>query len=152
MARMANLVENSRARFDYQLDEEYEAGLVLRGFEVKALRAGRGSLRGAQVIIRAGAAYLVGATLEPYQAKNTPGDFDPNRTIPLLLTVAELRRLTGLESARRLTLVPLAVYSKGRRLKLRFAAARRQKKSDQREQIKRREAEREIERTLKNRL
>ena len=146
---MSSLVANSRARFDYELLEHFEAGLVLRGYEVKAIRAGRAQLKGARVLVRGSAAYLVGATISPYQAGNTPPDFNPDRSITLLLGAKELARLRAAESAPGLTIVPLEMYSKAGRLKLSLALARGKKKYDKRAVIKKREADREDRRTLK---
>lgn len=144
-----SLAENHRAGFDYELVEKYEAGLELRGFEVKALRAGKATLVGAHIIIRGGEVYLVGATIQPYQANNTPAGYEPSRTIRLLLTKKEINTLIGQSASRDLTIIPLSVYNKNGRLKLSFALARRKKKFDKREKIKQRETDRELRRTLK---
>jgi SsrA-binding protein len=142
---------NSRARFDYELLEKFEAGLVLSGFEVKALKSGRGALAGSHVVVRGNEAYLVGAEVAPYQANNLPAGYERGRSIKLLLTKKELAALAGAEKQKGLTIVPLEVYNRGRRLKLRLAIARGKKKYDKRETIKRREGQRQIERTLKAR-
>jgi SsrA-binding protein len=144
-----NVAENRRVGFDFELLEKLEAGLELRGFEVKAIRAGQMVLAGAHVIIRGGEAYLVGAQIQPYQPNNTPADYDPNRTIRLLLTKKEIDYLTGASAEKGLTIVPLSVYNKGRRLKLSLALAKRKKKHDKREKIKERDVSRDTERTLK---
>lgn len=151
-----NVIEHKKARLNYEILKEFEAGLELFGHEVKSLRARHGTLEGAHIVVRpSGArggveAYLVGATIPPYQAANTPPEYDPERTRRLLLTKKELRELAGYEGQKGLTIVPLAVYSKGRHLKLRLAATRGRKKYDKRAVIKEREGKREIERTLKN--
>jgi len=149
---MATLVQNKKAGFNYELLDHYEAGLDLLGFEVKALKNGRGSLEGSYVIIRGGEAFLVGAQIPPYQPANTPATYDPKRNRKLLLTKKELKVLLGKESEKGLTLVPISVYNKGNLLKLKLAVARGKKKFDKRETIKKREAKREIDRTLKSRL
>jgi len=143
------LVENQRVRFDYSIQEEMEAGLELFGFEVKALRAGRGSLKGARVIARGGEAYLVGASIPPWQIANAPKSYDPERTRRLLLSRKEINRITGAEAEKGLTIVPIRVYNKGRNLKLSIAIARGKKKQDKRQTIRGREEKRRIERTLK---
>ena len=143
------LIENKRARFDYEFLKEYEAGIELLGFEVRSLRNKRGSLRGAYVVVRGGEAYLVGATIPPYQPGNTPDSYDPERARRLLLSRKELAELAGADTAKGLTLVPIALYNKGRRLKLSFALARGKKKHDKRETIKEREAKRKVARVLK---
>lgn len=147
---MASYAENQRARFDYRLEEEFEAGLELRGHEVKAIRAGKMSLTGARVVVRGGEAYLLGATIEPYQAGNLPLDAEPGRNLRLLLARKEIDRLAGAEKQAGLTIVPLKVYNKSGRLKLALAVARGQKKYDKREVIKKRDTDRQIRRTLKN--
>jgi SsrA-binding protein len=146
---MATYAENQRARFDYRLEEEFEAGLELRGYEVKAIRAGKMALTGARVVVRGGEAYLLGATIEPYQAGNLPLDAEPGRNLRLLLAKKEIDRLTGVEKQAGLTIVPLKVYNKSGRLKLALAIARGQKKYDKREVIKKRDTDRQIRRTLK---
>lgn len=146
---MAKLVENKKARFDYEILEAYEAGIELFGFEVKSLRAKQGSLLGAHVTIRGGEAYLLGATIPPYQPGNTPKEYDPARNRRLLLSKKELAHLAGRENARGLTIVPLSVYSKGKKLKVEIAVVRGKKKYDKRETIKKRDIERDIGRHLK---
>lgn len=144
-----SLIDNPRAKFDYELLERYEAGLELTGFEVKALKAGKGKLQGARVLIRGGEAYLVGAAIEPYQAANLPPGYEPGRPLKLLLTKQEIGLLAGSEATNGLTIVPIAVYNKGGRLKLEIALAKGKKKGDKRQSIKKRESDREISRTLK---
>ena len=144
-----SLASNSRATFDYEVIEKFDAGLELSGFEVKAVRAGKCTLAGAHVIIRGGEAYLIGATIQPYQAGNLPIGYEPNRTIRLLLTKKEINYLNGAASERGLTIVALSVYSKSERLKLSLALAKRKKKYDKRDKIKQRETDREMRRTLK---
>ncbi|MBI2482109.1 MAG: SsrA-binding protein SmpB [Candidatus Vogelbacteria bacterium] len=143
---MADLIRNHKASFNYELLDRYEAGLELLGPEVKSIRTGHGSLEGARVVIRGGEGYLVGAIIPAYQPANTSTDYDPARTRRLLLSKSELATLVGTSERQRLTLIPLAVYNKGRRLKLGFAVARGKKKHDKRETIKKREAARDIDR------
>ena len=147
---MKNRLDNQKARFDFELLDRFEAGIELLGFEVKALREGRGSLEGAHVTVRGGEAFLIGATIPPYQSGNTPESYDPMRNRRLLLGKKELASLAALESQRGLTIVPISVYNKGYKLKVEIAVARGKKKYDKREVTKNREAQRHIERTLKN--
>lgn len=147
---MATLIANKKATFNYELMDEYEAGLDLFGFEVKSLRARHGSLVGSHVIIRGNEAYLLGMSIPPYQPANTPPSYEPDRTRRLLLTKKEIGQLAGIERQKGLTIVPISVYSKGRLLKLRIAVARGKKKYDKRQNIKAREDKRSIERTLKS--
>ena len=145
------LVTNKRARFDFEILKEFEAGIALLGFEVKALRQKRGSLAGARVLVRGGEAYLAGATIPPYQANNTPSDYDPERVRRLLLSKKELAELAGVDVAKGLTLIPLSLYNSRGALKLSFALARGKKAADKREAIKTREADIAIERAMKRR-
>ena len=144
------MIENKRIGFDYTILEEMEAGLELFGFEVKSLRAGKGSLKGARVVARGGEAYLVGATIPAWQQKNAPKSYDPERTRRLLLSRKEINQICGAETAQGLTIVPLKVYNKGRKLKLLIAIARGKKKQDKRQSIRERDEKRRIHRTLKS--
>jgi SsrA-binding protein len=144
-----SLVENKKVGFDYTILEEIEAGMELLGFEVKSLRAGHGSLKGARVVARGGEAYLVGATIPAWQVANAPKSYDPERTRRLLLSQKEIARVASAEGEKGLTIVPLKVYNKGRNLKLLIAIARGKKKEDKRHSIRAREEKRKIERTLK---
>ncbi|OHA80754.1 MAG: SsrA-binding protein [Candidatus Yonathbacteria bacterium RIFCSPHIGHO2_01_FULL_51_10] len=143
------LVENRKARFHFDLLENFEAGLELLGFEVKALRKGQGSLDGAHVIVRGGEAYLVGMHIPPFQEANTPKDYDTRRTRRLLLSKKEIIALGDAEGTKGLTVVPLSVYNKNSKLKLSVAIARGKTHGDKRESIKRREADREAQRALR---
>ena len=148
---MSTLIENKKAFFDYEILEKFEAGLELKGPEVKALRNKQGSILGARVIIRAGEAFVVGMEIPPYQPLNTPKDYDSQGTRRLLLTKKEIKYLTGKAEERGLTIVPVRVYTKGRRIKTEIAVARGKKKHDKRQKIKEREDKRKIERALKER-
>lgn len=147
---MKSIVENKKVRLEYEFLETYEAGMELQGHEVKALRAGRASLVGAHIVIRGGEAFLVGSTISPYQENNTPKGYDPERTRRLLLNQKELDALEGAESKKGLTIVPIMVYNQNRRLKLSIAVARKKNKFDKRADLKKRDDERSIDRTLKN--
>jgi SsrA-binding protein len=146
------LIQNKKARRDYEFIEKYEAGIELFGFEVKALRAKMGRLEGAHITLRGGEAFLLNFQLPPYQAPNTPESYDPERPRRLLLTKKEISRLTGLERQNGLTIIPLTVYNKGSLIKLEIAVAKGKKKRDKRETIKKRDTEREIRRDLKRRI
>lgn len=146
---MPDLAVNRKAAFDYEILETYEAGIELRGFEVKSLRAGHAQLIGSFVIIRNGEAWLTNATISPYQPANAPADHDPARPRRLLLHRRELKELIGGSAQKGLTLVPLRIYTKGSRIKMAFGLARRKKKQDQRERIREREDNRKIDRALK---
>lgn len=143
------IVVNKRVGFDYTILEEIEAGLELLGFEVKSLRAGHGSLKGARVVARGGEAYLVGATIPAWQPANAPKSYDPERTRRLLLSRKQIAHVSSAEGEKGLTIVPLKVYNKGRNLKLLIAIAKGKKKADKRQTIRKRDEKRHIERTLK---
>ncbi len=144
-----SLIENQRARFDFSIIEEMEAGLELLGPEVKSLRAKRGSLKGARVVARGGEAYLVGASIPAWQVANAPKSYDPERTRRLLLNQKEIAHIASAEGEKGLTVIPISVYNRGRKLKLAIAIARGKKKEDKRHTIRAREEQRRIERTLK---
>ncbi len=143
------LIENRKARFDFEMLERFEAGLELTGAEVKSLRNGQGSLDGAYVIVRGNEAYLVGMHIAPYQAKNTPDDYDPLRARRLLLSRKEIDVIASEEHQKGLTIVPESVYNKGRYIKVSSAVARGKKKADKRETLKKREADRDIQRAFR---
>ena len=145
-----SLIEHKKARLNYEILEEFEAGLELLGQEVKSLRAGQGKLEGSHVVVRGGEAYLVGAHIPAYQPKNAGPAYDPDRTRKLLLTKKELGTILGYEGQKGLTVVPLRVYNKGKHLKLALGAARGKKAFDKRAVLKKRDTEREMRRTLKN--
>jgi len=105
------LIENKKARLKFAVLETYSAGVELTGAETKSLRAKQGSLDGSRIVIRAGEAFLVGATVPPYQVANTPKDYDPMRTRRLLLSKAEIAELSSAEEKKGLTIVPLEMYN-----------------------------------------
>lgn len=144
------MVEHKKARLNYEILEEFEAGLELLGQEVKSLRQGTGKLEGAHIVVRGGEAYLVGAHIPPYQPKNAGDEYDPDRTRKLLLTKKELGTLLSYEGQKGLTIVPLKVYNKGKVLKLSLGAARGRKAYDKRAVLQKRDVGRDIDRTLKN--
>ena len=135
---------------NYEMLEEFEAGLELLGHEVKSIRAKHGKLEGSHIIVRGGEAYIVGMSIPAFQVANTPNDYDPDRSRKLLLTKKELATLAEFESQKGLTIVPLSVYNKGRKLKVKIAVARGRKKYDKRAVLKERDTQRDIRRTLKN--
>lgn len=118
----------------------------MEGHEVKAIKTGKASIKGAYVKIVDGAPYLIGANISPYQPANTPKDYDPQRSRKLLLSKKEISALVGTSQAHGLTLVPLKIYAKKGRLKLLVGIARGKKKYDKRESIKRKDIQRTKER------
>ena len=147
---MKDLAYNSRASFDYDILETYEAGLALQGLEVKSVRLGRAKLQGAYIIIRNGEAFLVGMHIPPFQAGNTPEWYDPDQTRKLLIRKQEISHLTGKSFQQGLTLVPIRVYSKRALLKLEFGVGRGKKASDKRQKIREREDSRRMARIVKD--
>lgn len=143
------LIQNKKARFDYEVLETFSAGMELFGFEVKSLRNKKGTLAGSHVTVRGGEAFLIGASIPPYQVGNAPKEYDDRRNRRLLLTKKELDKIAQHESKKGLTIVPISVYNKGRRIKIDIAIVRGKKKHDKRETLKRRTDERDMERTLK---
>ena len=145
-----SLIDNKRGSFDYSIIETMEAGLELFGYEVKSLRAGQGSLKGARVVARGGEAYLVGATIPAWQIANAPKSYDPERTRRLLLNKKQIADVLNAENEKGLTVIPLSVYNKGRNLKLSIAIAKGKKAHDKRRTIQERDTKRDIARSLKN--
>ncbi len=145
---MKILAENRKARFDYEILEKFEAGMVLIGQEVKSIKSGRISIKGSYVVLKGEEPYLIGANVPPYQPKNAPPDYEPERSRKLLLTKSEIKHLIGKTKEKGLTLVPLRVYTKRGKVKLEFGMGKGRKKADKRELIKKREAERELKREL----
>jgi SsrA-binding protein len=148
---MLHYAENRKARFNYEILEKYETGIELLGTEVKSVRGGQMSLEGAFVIVRGGEAFLINANIPPFQIKNAPKDYDPLRNRKLLLTKKELDTLAGSEKNKSLTIVPISVYNKGRKIKLEIALVKGKKKFDKRETLKKRDTDREIRREYKER-
>ncbi|MBU4082737.1 SsrA-binding protein SmpB [Patescibacteria group bacterium] len=146
---MPTLAINPRARYDYEILDTYEAGVVLIGQEVKAIKKGSVSLKGAYVAIRNNEAWLINAQVSPYQPKNTPADYDSTRSRKLLLHKREIKELIGKTKQKGLTLTPIRVYTKQNQIKLEFGLGRGKRKSDKREKIKKRETQRKINRALK---
>ncbi|GAC1458983.1 MAG: SsrA-binding protein SmpB [Steroidobacteraceae bacterium] len=126
------IAENRRARFDYFIEERYEAGLALEGWEVKAMRAGRAQLAEAYVYLRGGEAFLIGAHLTPLRTTSTHVTADPVRTRKLLLHYSELQGLIGAVERRGYTIVPLQLYWKNGRAKLQVGLAKGKKQHDKR--------------------
>jgi SsrA-binding protein len=143
-----SLIGNKKAYFNYEMLDTYTAGIELFGYEVKSLKGGQGSLEGAHVTIRGGEAYIVGMFIPPYQAANTPKEYNPYRNRKLLLNKKEIVELEKMESKKTLTIVPLSVYNKGSKVKVDIATAKGKKKFDKRETLKKRDAERDVAREI----
>ncbi|NJO15122.1 MAG: SsrA-binding protein SmpB [Thioploca sp.] len=140
---------NKKAHFDYFLQERFEAGLVLEGWEVKSLRAGRVQLRDTYVLLKNGEVWLLGAVITPLPTASTHIQPDPQRTRKLLLHRHELNRLVGAVERKGQALIPTVMYWKQGRAKLEIALAKGKKEYDKRETEKDRDWQREKERLLK---
>jgi SsrA-binding protein len=146
-----SIVENKKAYHDYFIEEKFEAGLALEGWEVKAIRAGRAQLKEAYVIVKNGEIMLIGAHITPLLTASTHVQADPTRTRRLLLHRAEISRLVGQVERAGYTLVPLNLhYSRGR-IKLDVGLAKGKKQYDKRATTREREWNREQQRLLRNR-
>lgn len=146
----ATIALNKRARFDYFIEEHFEAGLALQGWEVKSLRASKAQITESYVLIRNGEAWLLGAHVTPLNTASTHIHPDPTRTRKLLLNRAELDRLTGAVERKGYTLVPLALYWKHGRAKLEIGLAKGKKLHDKRATEKARDWQRQKERLLRH--
>lgn len=149
-SRNRDIAVNRRARFEYQIEETFEAGIVLTGSEVKALREGKANLKDSYGRMEGDEIFLWNAHISPYGPASQFGH-EPTRTRKLLLHREEISRLQGKVQERGLTLVPLRLYFKNGRAKIELALARGKKHHDKRESIKEREVKREIDRALRRR-
>lgn len=140
---------NKKARFEYFIEQTYEVGLVLEGWEVKSLRAGKGQLVDSYVLLKNNEAWLIGAVIIPLQTVSTHIAPDPSRTRKLLLHQSELRRLIGLTQQKGYSLIPLSMYWKNNRVKMDIALAKGKKLYDKRETQKARDWQREKQRLFK---
>ena len=148
MAEDRVVATNRRARHEYEILETLEAGLVLRGTEVKSLRAGTVNFKDSYATVRNGEAWLVGCHISPY-SHGTDANHDPERDRKLLLHRKEISRLTGKVAERGLTLIPMRLYFKSGRAKLEIGLARGKKLHDKRSALRERETKREMEKAVR---
>jgi len=141
--------ENRKARHDYVTLETFEAGLVLSGQEVKAIREGGAKIDGAYVAITKGELWLIGAYIRPYSKAYSIEGYDPAKSRKLLVHKRELQELFGKTQEKGLTLVPFTLYPRGRQIKLSFGLCRGRKAHDNREKLKTRDLDREVRRHLR---
>jgi len=146
---MQSLIVNKKATFNYDILERYEAGVVLFGYEAKAIRYNKAHLTGAYVSLRDGELFLKNAHIAHYQEANMPKNYNPDRERKLLLQKKEITELQKRLNTAGLTIVPIKWYNKKRTIKLEIALVRGKKKADKRESIKARDVKRDIDRTLK---
>jgi SsrA-binding protein len=145
-----SIARNKRARHDYHVLDTWEAGLVLTGTEVKALRSGKANITDAYGVVRDGEVYLLNLHISPYE-RGGYVNHDPTRTRKLLLHRREIRKLIGAVEREGLTLVPLELYFKGGRAKVAVALARGKKEHDKRADLRKREDERDMARAMRKR-
>lgn len=143
------IAQNKKARFDFFIEEEFEAGLVLEGWEVKSLRAGRVQLKESYIIIQQGELYLFGAHISPLTSASTHVQADPVRNRKLLMKAYEINRLIGQVERAGYTLAPLSLYWSKGLVKLKIGLAKGKKQHDKRASIKERDWKREQQRILK---
>lgn len=142
------LVSNRRARREYSIEETYEAGLVLKGPEIKSIRAGRANLQDSYVTIRDGEAWLVNTHISPYKQASIE-NHEPKRDRKLLLNRREIDRLVGKVQAKGYTMIPLRLYLKNNRAKVEIALAKGKKLYDKRADLAKRQAQRDMERAMR---
>lgn len=147
---MKTIASNRRARFDYEIVEEYEAGMALEGSEVKSLRAGSVSLNDAYAMIRDREVWLVGLHISPYSFSRD-GGHDPTRDRKLLLHRREIDKLTTALAERGLTLIPLRLYFKDGRAKVSLGLGRGKDRFDKRRKLKEKQLQREMDREVRHR-
>ncbi|MFP4559756.1 MAG: SsrA-binding protein SmpB [Thiohalorhabdus sp.] len=143
------IAQNKKARFDFHIEEEFEAGIELQGWEVKALRAGRANIKESHVIIHHGEAWLVGARISPLPEASTHVHPDPTRSRRLLLHARQLRTLIGQTQQKGYTIVPLDMHWTRGLAKVQIGLAKGKKKQDKRADIKERDWQRQKQRIIK---
>lgn len=148
-ASSSTIAQNKKARFDFFIEEEYEGGLVLEGWEVKSLRAGKVNLTDAYILIKNHEAFLLGARIEPLNTTSMQTLADPVRTRKILLHRKELAKLIGSVERLGYTLIPLSMYWHGPHIKVKIALAKGKKTHDKRETVKQRDWEREKAKAMK---
>jgi SsrA-binding protein len=146
------LIQNREVFHHYEILERFNAGIELKGFEVKSLFSGKGSLKGSYVSYNKNELFLKNFYLPPYQEKNTPKNYNPNRDRKLLLKKKEINYLLNKIKQPGLTIIPLKIYANNRLIKVEIALAKGLKKYEKREKIKKREFQRQKERILKGRF
>jgi SsrA-binding protein len=144
-----SIVDNKKAFFDYFIEDRFEAGIVLEGWEVKAIRAGRAQIKEGYVILKKGELFVIGAHISALPEASTHVNPDPVRTRKLLLNRDEIKKLIGKIEQRGYTLVPLNLHFKGGRIKLEIGLAKGKKQHDKREVEKEKDWKREQEQLMK---
>jgi SsrA-binding protein len=145
---MATFADNRKVRHDYETLEEYDAGIVLAGHEVKAVREGGANLAGSHIGFDKGELWVKGLKIAPYSKAGRLEGYDPSHPRKLLMRKRELKSLLGKSQQKGLTLIPISLYAHGRHIKLRFALCRGKKAHDKRDSIRKRDIERDVRRHL----
>jgi len=145
----SSIADNKKAAFNYFFEERYEAGMVLQGWEVKAVREGKVQLTDGYVVVREGELYVIGCQINPTRTTSSHVNADATRTKKLLLKKEEIRRLVGKVVQKGYTLVPLNLHWKSGKIKCEIALAKGKAEHDKRDTIKDREGKREVERAMK---
>jgi len=144
------IAQNKKARFDFELEEKFEAGIMLQGWEVKSLRAGKAQITDCYVLLKNGEAWLIGAQITPLQTVSTHYVTDPTRTRKLLLKQRELEKLIGATQQKGYTCVALGMYWKGHLVKVEIALAKGKQLHDKRQTEKERDWNREKQRVVRH--
>src|SRR5689334_9874773 len=147
-----SIAENRRARYDYHIEEQFEAGVVLSGWEIKAIRAGQVQLTDGYVMIKDGELFLIGCRINALRSASTHVTPEADRTKKLLMHKAEIKRLVGKVEQRGFTLVPLNLHYKGGRVKADIALAKGKAQHDKRDTEKKRDWEREKGRLMRHKV
>jgi len=147
----ARIAENKKALYNYHIEERFEAGLVLQGWEVKALREGKTQITDGYIVIRDGELFLIGCQINPLRTTSTHVNAEATRTRKLLLHKEQIQRLIGKTEQKGFTMVPLNLHWKNGKVKCEVALAKGKAEHDKRDTIKDREGKREVERALKQR-
>lgn len=147
----SRLADNKKALFNYAIEERFEAGMVLQGWEVKALREGKVQLTDGYVVVREGELFLIGCQINPLRTASTHVNPEAARTRKLLLHKDQISRLIGKTEQKGFTIVPLNLHWKNGKVKCEIALAKGKAEHDKRDTIKEREGKREVERAMKQR-
>lgn len=149
---MTTYIKNKKAGLKYEILDKYEAGIKLLGLETKSIKNNKGSLEGSHITVRGGEVILLNANIPPYQANNTPENYNPLRNRTLLLNKKEIKVLAQKEDQKGLTIIPISVYNNKGKIKVEIAIVRGKKKYDHRETIKKKDMKRDSERELKEKM
>lgn len=143
---------NKKVNLNFEILEKFTAGIELFGFEVKSIKTKHINLEGSHISVRGGEAYLIGLKIPSYQPQNTPKSYNDERNRKLLLNKKELLELARFEDQKGLTIIPLSMYNMGRKIKVELGVAKGKKKFDKREDIKKRDMQRDLDREYRGKI